>query len=219
MIAFLKLHKPAVMQLENVEEVALNETELKFLASALHKVGYVLIYDIIKSRDYGFPQNRTRFFGLALCVAACNGKSEKDVEFLGKSVFALQRKMWPDPMPMNYFVLPDSDPYIAGEMQRRKTQASQGTGADTLSWVKQHQKVCTTAGLPLKLLIPPVDQEASSCFSLLTKREREVLGFNINDSRSRNPPKELGFIDVSQSINRAPASEPDVVPNNSPQSQ
>ena len=27
--------------------------------------------------------------------------------------------MWLDPMPMNYFALPDSDPYIAGDMQRR----------------------------------------------------------------------------------------------------
>ena len=209
MRAFLKTHCPAVMQLENVEKVALNETELKYLADALHEAGYVLIYDIIIASEYGFPTTRSRFFGLALRLAAWPDKTETELEMAGKAVFELQRKMRLDPLPMNSFLRSHQDQYVAGEMRRRMKSPDQVQG---LTWVKQHQRFCTQMSIPLEQLIPPLDQTSSEFYALLTKREREVLGFNINDWRSRDPPKELGFIDVSQSLNRAPASEPDLLP-------
>ena len=92
--------------MENVKKLVESDVDnVVWLSEQLHELGYVLIYDILKSTDFGLPQSRTRFY------APLQGSWRAwGLEHLHCSV---QRDL-------HSFLLADDEKYLVPERQRRQ---------------------------------------------------------------------------------------------------
>lgn len=63
-VRIVKHHKPAVVFLENVRNLAShnNGNTLKVIVGTLEGLGYNVFYKVLNAKDFGVPQNRARIF-------------------------------------------------------------------------------------------------------------------------------------------------------------
>jgi len=93
------------------------------------------------------------------------------------------------------FLLPGSDPYVKGELQRRQ-EACRGA-TDRLDYQVKHKDFLASKGISWARLQVPAETKASPWYQVLPQREREVLAYAI----AAHP--ELVSVDCSQRIDRA----------------
>ena len=78
----LKYTKPKIAFLENVSGIVSHDSgrTLKVIKNTLEEIGYVVNYKVMNAKDYGIPQNRNRWY----CVAIRKDIYNKEFKFPNK---------------------------------------------------------------------------------------------------------------------------------------
>ena len=211
MLAFLASckHPPAFFLIENVKELLDGPENIVWLGSRMRERGYAMVYDVLKTVDFGLPQTRSRFFALCLHAQALR-RTIEELEDLGSRAFALQRSLRVSPLPLDLFLLADDHPYLQTELARR-TSAQQSNESE--AWKKLHTAAMLRLDQPFSKIYPEERYRKSPW--PLKDREVQVLGYGLLTSGD----KDYRCFDVSQTLGRAFTAEQRLVPSICPRSK
>lgn len=218
LIEFLRVHRPVVCLLENVEEMGRDEDKsdnVAFFFEKLEEHGYVVASHVFDTADFGLPQHRKRAWQIALCAHAFENPEEAQTAARAMMSVAKGFSM-EKPWSLERFLLPEDHPAVQAELARKTNAGNPGNGEN---WKQRHKDFFQKKGIAWNLLQLPPEIMASPWISRLTARERETLAYGLmvaeqkqfslcsaaekktNEAKEAGAPAALA-VDVSQRIDR-----------------
>ena len=215
LIEFLRMHRPVVCLLENVEEMGRDEDKsdnVAFFLDKLEEHGYVVASHVFDTANFGLPQHRKRAWQIALCAHAFENPDEAQTAVRAMMSMAKGFSM-EKPWSLDEFLLPEDHPAVQAELTRKTNAGSPGNGEN---WKQKHKDFLKKKGVAWNLLQLPPEILASPWIHRLTARERETLAYGLmvaeqkqfslsgrktNEANEADAPAALA-VDVSQRIDR-----------------
>ena len=194
-LAYIKTYRPDVVMYENTDAITdehsadalvknVDKTMDKILKD-LAQAGYVARAWKVNSIDYWIPQHRLRIFvaGVRL-VSRLHSADEDALNAAMDTVSLLMSKFQGPPRDYREIMLPDHDPAVRAELQRRIVAPD--AADDRAGWPRMHQKEYrkySTAGKPLRWgdeadMTPQQSTVDSRWYAPMTRRDQEVLNLS-----------------------------------------
>ena len=139
LLEFLRVHRPPVCLLENVEEMGRDEDKSDNVAYFLEKLeehGYVVASHVFDTADFGLPQHRKRAWQIALCAHAFQDPNGAQEAVLAMMSVAKRLNM-KEPLSLERFLLPEDHPAVQAELGRKTNAGNPGNGEN---WKQKHKE-------------------------------------------------------------------------------
>ena len=176
----LRSNRPAVVHIENVEEL-LNETNKQIVKADMTSLGYYFTAKLLKALRFGVPQTRNRAHGLLIDTLAVP-YDEDGLEELSNEMWDILAQIeLSDHIPLAKFLLPCEDSYLVKLLEDYKKR-SVGNDLDENDpvWRRGLNDWLKARGETWDACQPSAELLASEWFCLLPPRERLTLAALMN---------------------------------------
>ena len=215
LLDYLRIHRPVVCLLENVEEMGRDEDKsdnVAFFLEKLEELGYVVASHVFDTANFGLPQHRRRAWQIVLCAHAFEDPDGAQEAVLAMMSVAKRFSMT-EPWSLDRFLLAEDHPAVQAELARKTNAGNPGHGEN---WKQRHKDFLKKKGVAWNQLQLREEILASPWIHRLTARERETLAYGLmvaeqkkftltsggaNEGKEPDAPAALA-VDVSQRIDR-----------------
>lgn len=199
-LKYVAKHRPSIIVNENVEAIddeatgtgttvqEHSKSNLALVLEAYASIGYVAFSVLMSSDQFGVPQSRRRFYVIGFPNEDLSVHFPGDPRAVVSEMEARINLMKLEPLGLESFLLEDSDPAVAEELERlqaaKKTQAKR---VKSTEWQQKHIEVFSSRGLRWGRVQPSLETEASPWFQALPAREKDIVilaeldGFTTTD--------------------------------------
>ena len=182
---YLEAHRPAVFFYENSDVIAddtpstgqAKNSSRDVLLSEIASRGYEAQPMTLASEFFGVPQSRRRFYMMGVLTKSCQAldfsrRSFQDIFATFRAFLQVTQRM---PPCANDLLLPDSDPCVEAELQRRLSKPVRKSKYD----VKKYQQMFGSHGLRWGETRPPKEVGDSPWWPTLSAEQQDSCIFSL----------------------------------------
>ena len=207
-LAYLEAHRPALFFFENSDTISDNNlligNEVRshedVLMSAVEERGYAARPMRMFSHSFGVPQSRRRFYMVGALTHSCEALDwrRRSVKEVWATFDAFLQVGQRQPPCASSLLLPDSDPCVEAELQRRLSKPPSISKYD----VKKYQQMFAENGLRWGGSQPPKEVKESPWWPTLTAEQQDSCIFSLaldnEDWMMRDVLWSIGKVRLSQ---------------------